>query len=87
MSEIVEKDKVKDENDMNTGCEHICFIANCGTPLSGPRHNTLELCFLEIHCISLCRYNHETSQHTSAKLFCFCSRAASLPQQTSVLLL
>ena len=47
----------KDENDMKSGCEHICFIANCGRPLRGPRHNTLELYFSEIKVLyfSLCR--------------------------------
>ena len=47
---------------MKSGCEHICFIANCGRPLRGPRHNnTLELYFSEINCISPCRYNHGAS--------------------------
>ena len=26
----------KDENDMSSGCQHICFIANCGKPLWPP---------------------------------------------------
>ena len=75
MAEADKCEKVgKDENDMKSGCEHICFIASCGRPLRGPRHNTLELYFSEIKVLYF-----SLSADTTMEPFSTSASAAELP--------